>query len=555
MEEPIMDAPRRSGAELLAGAISRCADRTIFALPGSHIAGILDACRRLDIRVVNVRHEENAVLMAEGWSLATGRPGLALVTAGPGLTNALAGMAEANAAGAPVVVIAGRTAISKRGWGAVQDVDQLRLVAPLSKWSEQCLEPARIPEYVAEAIRQATWGSPGVAYLEVPEDVLLEHAEPGFEGWLPRAGRPVPRPAELGELRRLLQTAERPLVVAGSGAFFSDAGPALRSFIERTGIPLTTTSAARGLVDDDHPMCLGSLVHGGAALAWASLALVLGSRFNANLMYGRSPLFCDDQVVVQVDIRPEHLGGVRPPQLALVGDVSATLEQLTEAWTDPPEHWSEWQAQARSAAATSRELWDGEAREPASPIHPGWLAMESAAIFEEQAGAGTWVSDGGDSVPWGIAFSKANTPGSNMLIGSALGTLGVGLPFAIAAGLAHSGRPLLLFSGDGAFGFSAMELQTAATHRVGLVVVVVNNGVWRGPGTSPDQVGSEIDHAALAVSLGCWGERASTQAEFSSALRRAFEVSRDGVPCLVDAHADGRVVSKLLRGLDELGLM
>ncbi|MGA8206544.1 MAG: thiamine pyrophosphate-binding protein [Candidatus Dormiibacterota bacterium] len=545
----------RSGSELMAEAIWRGAGRTIFALPGSHIGGVLDACRRLDMAVVNVRHEENAVLMAEGWSLATGQPGLAMVTAGPGLTNALAGMAEANAAGAPVVVIAGRTAISKRDWGAVQDVDQLRLAAPLSKWSRQCLEPARIPEYVAEAVRQARLGSPGVAYLEVPEDVLTGHARLVGEAGPPQVGRPVPHPAELQELRRLLQAAERPLLVAGSGAFFSGAGPALRNFVERTGIPLTTTSAARGLVDDEHPLCLGSLVHGGAALAWASLALVLGSRFNANLMYGRSPLFGEDQVVAQVDIQPEHLGGLRPPQLALVGDVAATLELLTEAWTDPPQRWAEWQGQAQSAANASRQLWEAEANEPASPLHPGWLAMEAAALFEQQPGIGTWVSDGGDSVPWGIAFSKAHTAGSNMLIGSALGTLGVGLPFAIAAGLAHPGGPLLLFSGDGAFGFSAMELQTAATQRVGLVVVVVNNGVWRGPGTSPDQVGNKVDHAGLAVSLGCWGRTASTQAEFSSVLGHAFEVARDGVPCVVDAHADGKVVSKLLRSLDELGLM
>ncbi len=550
-----MDTETRTGAELAADAISRCVGQTIFALPGSHIGGILDACRGLDMRVVNVRHEENAVLMAEGWSLVTGQPALALVTAGPGLTNALAGMAEANAAGAPVVVVAGRTAISKRGWGAVQDVDQLRLVGPVSKWSQQCLEPARIPQYIAEAVRQASWGSPGVAYLEVPEDVLAEHVQLSSRARLVVEPRPVPRPADLGELRRLLQAAERPLVVAGSGAFFSGAGPALRRFLERTGIPLTTTSAARGLVDDDHPLCLGSLVHGGAALAWASLALVLGSRFNANLMYGRSPLFGEDQVTIQLDLRPEHLGGVRPPELALVGDVSATLELLAEGWANPPDYWSEWQAQARSAAVASHDLWEAEAREPASPLHPGWVAMESAALFEEQPGAGTWVSDGGDSVPWGIAFSKAHTPGSNLLIGSALGTLGVGLPFAIAAGLARPGDPLVLFSGDGAFGFSAMELQTAATHRVGVVAIVVNNGVWRGPGTSPSQVGRPVDHAGLAVGLGCWGESASTQPEFSSALRRAFEVARGGVPCVVDAHVDGKVVSKLLRSLDELGLM
>lgn len=551
-----MDDSRRTGAELMAEALAGFGCDTLFTLPGSHIAALLDACRRVGVRVVNVRHEENAVMMAEGWALASGRTGFAAVTAGPGLANAVAGIAEANLAGAPVVLLAGRTAISKRGLGAVQDLDQLGVVAPITKWSDQCLEASRIPGYVGEAVRRASWGSPGVAYLEVPEDVLARLGERPSGSWFPGAPRAVPAPAELARLVESLEAAERPLILAGSGAFLSGAGGALQRFMERTGIPLTTTSAARGLVDDDHPLCLGSLVHGGAALAGASLALVLGSRFNANLMYGRPPLFDEDQVVAQLDSRPENLGGARGPQLALAGDVRATLEALLEVWTAPSDRWAGWVEQARSTAAASRDLWEQEAAAATEHPHPGWLAGEAARIFEAQPnGPGTWISDGGDSVPWGIAFSRAHAPGTNMLIGSALGTLGVGLPFAIGAGLAHPGRPLLLFSGDGAFGFSAMELQTAATQRLGMVVVVVNNGVWRGPGTVPEQVGRDVDHAALARALGGWGERAEGKEEFSRAIASAFEAARDGVPCVVDARADSRVVSNLLRGLDELGLM
>ena len=549
-----MDDARRTGAELAAEAIARVGGDTLFTLPGSHIARVLDHARHLGVRVVNVRHEENAVLMAEGLALASGRPGFAAVTAGPGLANAMAGIAEANLAGAPVVVLAGRTAVARRGIGAVQDLDQLAMVRPVTKWAAECLEPSRIPEYLGEAVRRASWGNPGVAYLEVPEDVLSQLGE-GGPVWLPEAPRSVPSPAEVERARRLLLESERPLVLAGSGAFFSGAGDSLRRFLERTGIPLTTTSAARGLVDDDHPLCLGSLVHGGAALAGASLALVLGSRFNANLMYGRAPLFAEDQAVIQLDLRPEHLGGSRSPQLGLSGDVAATLELLTEGWSAPADRWAGWVEQARSASRASWEMWAEEASAPAQPLHPGWLAREAAQLFDQLPEPGTWVSDGGDSVPWGICFSKAHFPGSNMLIGSALGTLGVGLPFAIGAGLARPRQPLLLFSGDGAFGFSAMELQTAANHGVGLVAVVVNNGVWRGPGTTPSQVGRDVDHAALARSLGGWGERAEDQESFRRALQRAFELARDGVPCVVGARADGKVVSNLLRSLDELGLM
>ncbi|MHB1854927.1 MAG: thiamine pyrophosphate-binding protein [Acidimicrobiales bacterium] len=543
-----------NGGEQAVKTLAELGMDTLFSLPGSHIASLLDAARMAGIRVISVRHEENAVLMAEGWALATGRPGFVAVTAGPGLANAMGGLAEANAAGAPVVVVAGRTAISKRGRGAVQDLDQLAVVARVTKWSAECLEPQRIAEYLIEAVKQATWGSPGVAYLEIPEDVLASACEAGPAAGLPPVAKAVPDGAGLAAASQLLKAAQRPLILAGSGAFFSGAAAQLTAFIERTGIPVTTTSAARGLVDDDHRLCLGTLVHGGAALVSADLALVLGSRFNANLMYGQPPLFADDQVLIQADIAPEHLGGQRSPSLGLVGDVGATLGALTEMWDWAPDRWSGWVSDAHRAAAASQELWDGEAESATTALHAGWLARQAAQAFEE-LGGGTWISDGGDSVTWGIAFSKAHLPGSNMLIGSAMGTLGVGLPFAIGAGLAHPSRPVCLFTGDGAFGFSLQELHTAARNGVGMVVVVVNNGVWRGPGTSPAQAEGEFDYSLLAAAVGGWGVRVASQSEFQPALRQAFELARQGRVCLIDAKADPRVVSNLLRSLDELGLM
>lgn len=545
------------GGMLIARALKAEGVDVLFTLPGSHIAPVLDASPQVGIQVVMSRHEESAVLMAEGWALATGSPGVAAVTAGPGLANALPGLAEANAAGAPVVVIAGRTAIGKRDRGAVQDLDQLSAVAAVTKWRATCLSVERLQEYVAEAFRQASWGAPGVAYLEVPEDVLAAssaaEAGDGAGSRLP-AVRPVPEPSGITRALEQLGQSERPLVVAGSGAFFSHAGKSLLRFAERSGVPVTTTSAARGLLDDSHPLCLGSLVHGGAALVSADLALVLGSRFNANLMYGRPPLFPDDMSIIQVDIQPEHLGGGRRPELALVGDVGGTLDALSGAWNMGTGRLEGWQQQTRDLVTASRGMWETESEVPTQWLHPGWLAREASHQMEN-LGGGTWVSDGGDSVIWGIAFSKAHQPGDNMLIGSAMGTLGVGLPFAIGAGLANPRRPLLLFTGDGAFGFSAMELHTAVNQHLGMVVVVVNNGVWRGPGTVPDKAGHDFDYAALARAAGAVGARAESPEEYRSALGAALVVARDGRPSLVDARADPAVVSNLLRGLDDMGLM
>src|SRR5207247_3718996 len=170
--------------------------------------------------------------------------------------------------------------------------------------------------------------------------------------------RAVPVRGDLDRALDLIQAASQPVVLAGSGAFFSGAGEALAAFAERTGIPVPTTSAARGLLDDDHPRRLGSLVHGGIALASADAALVLGSRFNANLVFGGLPLFPPGQSIVQVDIRPEHLGGLRRPEVGLVGDVGATLQELTRQWTSSADRFDAWTEQARIGAAVSVASWD-----------------------------------------------------------------------------------------------------------------------------------------------------------------------------------------------------
>src|SRR5207247_7087196 len=161
--------------------------------------------------------------------------------------------------------------------------------------------------------------------------------------------------------------------------------------------------------------------------------------------------------------------------VALHGDVAATLDAMSDAWSGPADRFTAWTEQARRGAQVSWQSWDEQCERPSAGLHPGWLAREVARFAEEQ-GAGTFVSDGGDSVVWGIAFSSAHRPGTNLFIGSAMGTLGIGLPFALAARTARPGGPVFLFAGDGAFGLSAIELDTAARHGLGVVVVVVNNG-------------------------------------------------------------------------------
>jgi acetolactate synthase-1/2/3 large subunit len=555
------------GGVLAARALKDSGVETVFALPGGHILPLFEGARVEGLRLIDTRHEENAVFMAEGWALATGRPAAAAVTAGPGIANAFAGLAEANAAGVPLVVISGRTGLAQRHRGAVQDLDQLAAVAPVTKWRAECLQTERIPEYVAQAVHQARSGAPGVAYLEIPQDVFGASAFAPEKPWPtghPADLRAVPVPADVDRAIALLQEASRPVALAGSGAFFSGASEALLAFAERTGIPVTTTSAARGLIDDDHPRCLGSLVHGGIALASADAALVLGSRFNANLVYGGPPLFSPGQQVIQVDIRPEHIGGLRRPEVGLLGDVRSTLEAMTEAWGKPGDAFDSWTQQARQGAEISRRSWDDECERPAKGLHPGWLAREVARFADDQ-GAGTFVSDGGDSVLWGIAFSKAHRPGTNLFIGSAMGTLGIGLPFALSARAARPDEPVFLFTGDGAFGLSGIELDTAARHRLPVVAVVVNNGGWgdvrheqrMSYGEEADQgaVLSTMRYDLLADAVGGHGERVTDPADVGPALERALKAAGEGVPAVIDALTDPDVMSDLMKNLGGLNVM
>src|SRR5438094_5940735 len=207
-------ATSQFGGVLAARALNDSGVEAIFALPGGHILPLFEGARVEGLRLIDTRHEENAVFMAEGWALATGRPAAAAVTAGPGLANAFAGLAEANAAGVPVVVISGRTGFNQRGRGAVQDLEQLAAVTAVTKWRAECPSTARIPWFVAEAVHQARAGAPGVAYLEIPQDVLAAATEPETKSWPTghdaEPARSVPVAADVDRAVSLLASAARP---------------------------------------------------------------------------------------------------------------------------------------------------------------------------------------------------------------------------------------------------------------------------------------------------------------------------------------------------------
>jgi acetolactate synthase-1/2/3 large subunit len=560
---------RAHGGTLLAEALRGAGIDTVFALAGGHVMKVLDACVPAGIRVIDTRHEGAAALAAEGWALATGRPGFAVATAGPGFTNALTGLFDAGLWNVPMVLLGGRTGLRMAGQGAVADLDQRSIATPGVKWAATCYETARIPRYVAEAVYRARAARPGAVYLEVPQDALAAEVAPpgesleGFPGEVPRSTAAA---ADLSRARDLLRRAERPLIVAGGGAFWSGAGDAIARLGEAAGIPVTTTSSARGLVPDGHRWCLGSLVHGGIALILADVVLVLGSAFNANLGYGRPPLFSAQQKVIQVDVTADGLGGNRRPDLGLVGDVATVTADLADGWpAGVAAGREEWLAEAKQLVATSLMGWDHQIVEyEGTMVHAGAAAREVARFAAEVAGgACTLVADGGDAQAWALGYFPAERPGRFLSTTTALGTLGVGLPFAVAAKAARPEEPVFVFAGDGAFGLSAMELDTAVRHGLPIVVVVSNNAGWgdvrhefEGPrGYEGPRVAAELGftrYDRLAESLGAHGEHVTRLEELRPALHRACDSGR---PSVVNVETDPEVECALLRLVAEMNLM
>jgi acetolactate synthase-1/2/3 large subunit len=555
------------GGLLMARALRDAGVDTIFALCGGHILGLLDGCLDVGIRVIDTRHEGAASLAAEGWALATGRTGVAAVTAGPGFSNALTGFVDAGVWSVPMLLIAGRTGLHQRGRGAVMDVDQRSMVAPVAKWAETCYRTELIPRYVGEALGRARAGTPGPAYLEVPQDVFMARAGAAAEA---TAGVPDPPPApapdgaDLERALDVLQEAEAPVILVGSGGFWSGAGEEIARLAERAEIPVITTSAARGVVGDSHPWCLGSLVHAGAALAGADAVLVLGSAFNANVMYGGPPLFALGQTIIQVDISPERIGGNRLPDVAIVGDVRRVVAELADAWRKTPPGRADWRTRAYHLTRMAAATWDAQIEGHRGPrIHAGAMAREiCSAVGDLFGGKVTVVADGGDVLTWMLAYARAELPGRLLSTTTALGTLGVGLPFALAAQAARPDEPVVCVMGDGSFGLTAMEIDTCVRHRVPVVCVVSNNYGWRDVSHEQDawygagrRVASELADARydrLAEALGGHGERVRSLDQLRPALIRALE---RGVASVIDVETDPEVLSDLLRNLGPLGLM
>ena len=543
------------GGRIVAAWLKAQGVEKIFALSGEHILPVFDGCAAEGIQVIATRHEQGAVLAAEAYARVTGKPGVAAVTAGPGVTNAVTGLAVANTSGSPVMLLAGRTSSVKRLSGTFQDIDGAAIAAPVTKWAETVFDADRIPVYLEAGWRRMLGGRPGAVFLELPHNVLKTDAE-GVTVSPVRFATPAgAQPDALAAALKMLGEAERPMVIAGGGAFWAGAGDALRAFAERTSIPVATLNAARGLLPDGHDNCIGPMAEAGLALLQADVILMIGTKFDASVTFGGPPLFTGNEKVIQVDIEPTSFGLNRMPDLALQGDAAVVLQQLADGWDSKPK--DEWCRAAKETGQQMHDAWVGMTTGEGSPVPPGRVVRE---VVNAGGPDTILISDGGDSHTWAITTFPAYRPGSYLHTHDSLGTIGVGVPFALGAKAGAPDRPVLLCIGDGSFGFGAMELETASRNNLPFVAVIMNNGGWGNIRYEQGKQFSETNATELSVAsyekiaeaFGGYGERVDDASQLAPAIKRALD---SGKPAVVNVITTPGVVSDITKMVGDMMTM
>ena len=536
-----------SGSDLFVDSLLELGIHEIFTLIGDHLNEVLSVAHRRGMRIYDMRHESGVTHAADAWARIHRRPAVSLVTGGPGHTNSLTGIATAFQACSPLIAISGAPSTALAGRQVFQVIDQVGMAAPVVKWAGQPAAAGQIPYYLGRAYQEAVSGRMGPVHLTIPVN-LLEGEAGGAPLALPRAARAaaLPGPEEVEALLEALRGARRPVVIGGSGVWWSGAGDALRTFLEQTQLGFYSVTMARGVIDDEHPQHMGyadgalnKAIH--TVFREADVVLVLGKRIDYRLAMGGPRLFSPEARFVQVDLHPQEFGQTRPIALPVCADLRATLEacnrRMTSAWpanegwlAQQREHQRAWRTQLAAVAAGDQ----------GTPLHP-------AAFFAEIAGAlpaETLIAwDGGDFTHWGRATVPARVSGGWLRLGP-LGTIGSALPNAFALKLAHPETPVVMFTGDGSLGFYLAELDTLVRWGLPVVIFVGNDAGW---GLERELQG-EMQGSTVACELrssrydivmqgfGGAGETIRSVAEVRPALERGLQ-SR--LPYLVNVEIRG----------------
>lgn len=499
----------------------------IFTLSGGHVFPIYDACTRAGVRIVDVRHEQTATFAAEGLAKLTRGAGVAVLTAGPGVTNGVSAVTTAHFNGSSLVVLAGRAAEARWGSGALQELDHVPILAPVTKLATTVKATSDIAATVARARQVALSAHRGPVFVDLPLDVIYGTARVAAlsQASLEAPRRPSPDPDEVALAGRLLAGARRPVLVAGSDVWWDGAWEALRHCVETLRVPTFANGMGRGCLSADHPLAFARTR---SLLREADVVAVIGTPLDFRLSFGD---FGAASVIHVTDVTS---AGPAPVELAAApaGDLSRVLSGIAEAGAATPgaggraDHEA-WISRLRDEETSRRASAEDLLGSSSEPIHPARIYGELRRHLDRDA---VVIGDGGDFVSWAGRLVDSYLPGCWMDPGP-YGCLGTGLGYAIAARVVHPDRQVVLLAGDGALGFSEMDVDTLVRHRLAVVIIVGNNGIWGlekhpmkaiyGYDVAADlQPGCRYDEVARA--LGAAGETIRLPDELGAALGRAF---------------------------------
>ena len=545
------EAAGHGGASAVAAARAGGAE-TIFTLSGGHVFPVYDGAVKADppMPIIDVRHEQTAVFAAEATARLTRKTGFAVLTAGPGVTNGVSAITTAQFNGSSVVILGGRAPDYRWGSGSLQEFDHPALLAPITKraWTEH--DPAGVGPAVAEAFRLAAARHRGPVFLDVSLEALFGNPQPA-PGQRPPADAATPAgdqpdPGDIAAVAGLLAAATRPVLVLGSDVWLDGAEHAARAAAEELQLPVIANGQGRGIVPAGHALQVTRARS--VAFGEADLVIVVGTPLDFRLGYGEygGRNGTGPAAVVHVADSPGQLARHRDLAASAAGDLTAFFTGLLTAagqvglrrpWT------ADWlprlTAAARAAVDADAPLLASEA----FPIHPMRIYSELARVLDPDA---VVIGDGGDFVSYAGKYIEPRQPG-NWLDPGPYGCLGTGLGYAIAARIARPSAQVVLLLGDGAAGFSLMDVDTCVRHRLPVVIVCGNNGIW-GLEKHPMQALYGYDVAAdlqpecrydqVVTALGGGGELVRRPEEIGPALRRAFD---SGVPYLVNIATDPAV--------------
>lgn len=535
----------KTGGQLLIECLEAQGVDRVFCVPGESYLAALDAMHDAKIEVINARQEGGAAMMAEADGKLTGRPGVCFVTRGPGATNAAAGVHVAKQDSTPMVLFVGQIGRRMKGREAFQEVDYRQTFRDLAKWVEEIDHADRIPEIVSHAWHVAMSGRPGPVVLALPEDMLRDEVEAAPAPFV-RVAEPAPSPRDMAALAEMLQGAERPVLALGGSRWDEASVAAVHAFAEKHDLPVTVTFRRQGLFDHEHPNYAGDLGLGPnpalkALVAESDLLILLGARMSENPSQGFELLDIPAPQMKLVHIHPgaEELGRIYAPTLA----INAAPGAFLEAAEGMPARASDGRVKAAHDAYLG---WTGQ-----PPATPGDAEMGPIMSHLRATAPDAIACNGaGNYAVWVHRFWRFRRYGQQLAPTS--GSMGYGLPAAVAAKLRRPEQEVICFAGDGCFQMTGQEFGALAQYDLPVIVILVDNAIYGTIRMHQERdypvrvVGTDLknpDFAALARAYGGHGETVEKTEEFTGALERA---RASGKPAIIHVKTSPEALSPTL---------